>query len=114
MLYDSSYVVAQITNITDQELLALIPAPYSSFDDFAGETVHSSIQNTLATIRANLTDPSHLMTTYLYESPFGLSKTIDPNGRETSYVYDEFGRLVQVMDHDGNVLSETEYNYSNQ
>ena len=112
--YDSSYVVAQITNITDQELLALIPAPYSSFDDFAGETVHSSIQNTLATIRANLTDPSHLMTTYLYESPFGLSKTIDPNGRETSYVYDEFGRLVQVMDHDGNVLSETEYNYSNQ
>ena len=92
----------------------LLPPAYSSFEDFAGETVHVNIKNVLQTIKSNLSGIDQLMTIYLYESPFGLSKTIDPNGRETSYEYDDFGRLIQVMDHDGNVLSETEYNYSNQ
>jgi YD repeat-containing protein len=35
----------------------------------------------------------------------------DPKGDKITYEYDEFNRLKQVKDKNGNILSENQYNY---
>lgn len=54
------------------------------------------------------------MTTYTYDPLIGLSSISDPNNRSMHYEYDDFGRLIEVTDSDGNLLKELEYNYINQ
>ncbi|MEL7145866.1 MAG: RHS repeat domain-containing protein [Bacteroidota bacterium] len=121
--YGKQHVVAQISNISSTELeaalgqVSVVDGQFIStynFDGLANEMNHTYIEQVLDQLRTILGGNNHQqMTTYLYGSRFGLTSIIDPNGRKTSYVYDDFGRLMQVKDHDGNVLSETEYNYSN-
>ena len=38
----------------------------------------------------------------------------DPKGDKITYEYDEFNRLKQVKDKNGNILSENQYNYKPQ
>jgi YD repeat-containing protein len=45
---------------------------------------------------------------------FGVTSKVDFNGRITFYEYDTLGRLVQVKDHDGNILISYNYHYSGQ
>lgn|GEM_PF-5639518 len=69
----------------------------------------SGAQNDL--IRANL--PNSLVTTYTYKPLVGMTTQTDPNGRTTTYQYDDFGRLSRILDNDGNVLKTYEYHYKN-
>ncbi|WP_218824304.1 RHS repeat domain-containing protein [Pontibacter ummariensis] len=54
------------------------------------------------------------MTTYIYDPLVGMTSSTDANGRTTYYVYDSFGRLKAVKDHEGNVLNSYEYHYAGQ
>ena len=121
--YGEQHVIAQVSNISYQELetalgqVSVVEGNQTytyDFNTLAAETDRSRIAEVLSQLRTQLTDKHQQMTSYLYDGPFGMTTVIDPNGRKASYVYDGFGRLVQAKDHDGNVLSETEYNYSNQ
>jgi len=53
------------------------------------------------------------MTTYTYDSRFGLIGECDINGRRTHYEYDSLGRLKLVRDQDGNIIRTIDYNYKN-
>ena len=57
--------------------------------------------------------PEAQVTTYLYKLGVGVKEVVDPNGRSTHYIYDNFGRLKQVLDHDQNILSENHYDLIN-
>jgi len=58
--------------------------------------------------------PDAAMTTYTYDPLIGMTSQTDPNGSTTRYEYDDVGRLIRVKDSDGNLLQETEYNYTTQ
>lgn len=56
--------------------------------------------------------PSAMVTTYEYDALSNdLIRITDPKCDQANYTYDSFGRLSQVKDKEGNVLSENKYNY---
>lgn len=68
----------------------------------------------MATIEALRSNPSladSRITTYYYDSALNLTRLVMPNGTETSYVYDTFGRLSYVKDSNGKVLETYQYDY---
>ena len=54
------------------------------------------------------------MTTYTYDPLIGMTSKTDPNGLITYYDYDDFGRLVTIRNHDGDILKGYDYHYFNQ
>jgi YD repeat-containing protein len=54
------------------------------------------------------------MTTYTHDPLVGVTSITDPRGLTTRYEYDGFGRLKRVIDHEGKVLQEHDYNYAKQ
>ncbi|MBC7410095.1 MAG: RHS repeat protein [Arcicella sp.] len=57
--------------------------------------------------------PYTMITTYTFDLIIGLTSITDPRGDVQYYSYDVFGRLQNVKDKDGNILSENEYHYKN-
>jgi YD repeat-containing protein len=57
--------------------------------------------------------PNAQVTTYTYDPLIGVTSITDPKGYTIYYEYDEFNRLKQVKDADGNILSNNQYNYKN-
>jgi hypothetical protein len=53
------------------------------------------------------------MTTYAYDSRYGLIDICDVNNRKNSYIYDRLGRLKAIKDQDGNIIKTFDYNYKN-
>ena len=51
------------------------------------------------------------VTTYTYENLVGVKSITSPQGITTTYHYDDLNRLLEVRDHQGNILSKNEYNY---
>ena len=63
----------------------------------------------------NATQSTAQTTTFTYVVPLlGLFTTTDPHGVTTKYEYDNFGRLVRVIDKDGNILKQLSYRYATQ
>lgn len=52
-----------------------------------------------------------MITTYTYDPLIGVTSITDPKGETHYFNYDAFGRLENVKDKDGNILSENEYHY---
>lgn len=108
--YGGHHLIAEIQNATysdvsriltqtriDRLLINLIPA--------------KSDLDALNALRAQL--PNALITTLQYKPSAGISLTIDPTGKRTTYEYDSSNRLFQVKNHDGKVIQEYTYNYRN-
>ena len=67
------------------------------------------ICNSLDALRTSLSNT--MVTSYTYKPFIGISTMIDAKGNKTTYSYDEFNRLKEVKDKDGNILSENQYYY---
>ena len=52
------------------------------------------------------------MTTYTYETLWGISSQADPNNLVLYYHYDMFGRLQTIKDDKGNILKKYTYHYA--
>jgi hypothetical protein len=61
----------------------------------------------LGTIRGVMTNS--LVSTYTYKPLVGVSTITDVKGDKITYNYDTFGRLLNVVDKNGNILTENEY-----
>jgi hypothetical protein len=55
-----------------------------------------------------------LMTTYTYDPLVGITSMVDAKGLITYYEYDNFQRLMNIRDKDGNIIKHTDYHYQGQ
>lgn len=53
------------------------------------------------------------ITTYTYSPLIGMTSSIDPKGETVFYEYDQFQRLKNVKDQNGNILKSNTYHYQN-
>jgi YD repeat-containing protein len=51
------------------------------------------------------------MTTYTYSPLTGMSSSTDAKGEITYYEYDNFQRLMNIKDKDGNIIKHIDYHY---
>ncbi|MCM1413804.1 MAG: hypothetical protein NC111_01810 [Bacteroides sp.] len=58
-------------------------------------------------IRSEL--PEAMVTGYTYLPLLGITAISDPSGKRSTYEYDSFGRLIKIIDCDGNLIEEYEY-----
>jgi YD repeat-containing protein len=54
------------------------------------------------------------MTTYTYDPMVGVTSVTDPNELIVYYEYDDFQRLINIKDRDGNIVKHTDYHYKGQ
>lgn len=103
--YNKTQPIAKIENASYTDVESYVSNLQSKSDT---ETEPQLIE-ALNTLRTAL--PNAMVTTLTYKPLVGVSTVTDPKGNRTTYLYDEFNRLKQVVDHQGNVISENNYNY---
>lgn len=112
--YNGQYMVAKVVNSRLDEVNSAVSNLSSGFmEDLYLSTSSTEIKSRLLELRDALSSHSSTVqvSTYLQKPSYGISEKTDSNGVTTYYEYDEFGRLYQVKDKDGNVLSENKYKY---
>ena len=116
--YNEQYMVAAVANVEYSGLQAYknqIDILSSQDDDSCGNDQNcneSALRNYLNAMQAALTTAQ--VTFYTYDPLVGVTSVTSPNGIVTYYVYDDFYRLSEVRDQDGNLLSKNEYNITNE
>ena len=103
--YNKSQPIAKIENATYASVLSQV----ANLQTLSNTGTEASLLTALNSLRTSL--PNAMVTTYTYKPLIGISTMTDPKGDKMTYEYDEFNRLKQVKDQDGNVLSENQYNY---
>lgn len=102
--YNKAYPVAKIDNMAYQDIPSNL---ITAIENATPVTIGSALD----ALRADASMANAMVTTLTYKPGVGVSTVTDPRGYTTRYIYDSFGRLSQVQDHDDNILSENEYHY---
>jgi len=76
---------------------------------YTGTCSEKNLRDALNNLRALL--PNCMVTTFTHNPLIGVTSVTDVRGYTTYYEYDEYQRLKQVLDADGNALSKNEYHY---
>ena len=100
--YHGEYPIAKIVGISVDELNSFFEESinYWNFLD--------TNLSKLDVLRSN-PDFKGLITTYTFKPGIGVTSVTDPRGRKTTYEYDPENRLKYVKDHEGNLVSKTQY-----
>ena len=105
--YNNTQPIAKIENATYAEIESVLG---ENFD--LGFGTLSSAQEII--LRTSPLFSNAMVSTYTYDPLVGVTSTTDPRGYTVYYEYDDFNRLKQVKDKDGNILSKNDYNYKTQ
>jgi YD repeat-containing protein len=92
----------------------IVGVPYSTIQSVISESAIQSLDGN--DLRLNLSPLRNIsgaqVTIYTYKKGVGLSSETDTRGRTTYYDYDSIGRLLQVRDHEDNILKRFCYNFA--
>lgn len=106
--YNSQYPVAKIENCGYTQIPFTIR---NAIETATSTTMANALQSLRSSTNSNLQNA--MITTMLYEPLVGVTQITDPKGDVQFYKYDDFGRLEQVKDKDGNIVQENDYHYRN-
>lgn len=103
--YNKTQPIAKIENAR----YADVQQYEANLQTLSNGTDENALLLALNTLRSNF--PNAMVTTYTHKPLIGVSTVTSPVGEKVTYIYDEFNRLKQVIDHNGNILNENQYNY---
>ncbi|WP_170835765.1 RHS repeat domain-containing protein [Chryseobacterium wanjuense] len=100
----------------------IVGAFYSSISQFLQDIINKSNLDTDTTSEQTLIDAldelrkkpemsNYQITTYTHNPLVGVTSITPPSGIRETYIYDSSNRLKQVIDSNGKILKENEYNY---
>ncbi len=104
--YNYLYPVAKISGAIYTSVTSLLPGGIAAIQSLDGQ----ALRDALHVIRQGL--PNAVVTTYTYKHLVGVKTITDASNRTSTYNYDGFNRLTEVLDKDGNVVKKNEYSYS--
>jgi len=117
--YNKEYPIAKIENATYSQVSALVnisglqSAANADIDHtIGGAGFEGKLRTALNVIRTRM--PNAQVSTYTYDPLIGVTSMTDPRGYTVYYDYDDFNRLKQVKDAEGNILNQNDYNYAPQ
>lgn len=114
--YGNSKLVAELKNVSASVLYS------STYLTVRNNIANYSNQSGGAYSETNLTAalnslrnsfPTSFITTYTYNPLVGITSITDANGRTETYQYDSFNRLYRVLNHEGLITKEYNYNIKN-
>ena len=108
--YDNTEVVAELKNVQYSEIAA---GTISNIKLRSGSVLGIEAMLVTALNSLRTAHPEALITTYIYTPMVGMKSSTDANGRKETYEYDNFNRLHRVLNHEGNVIKEYNYNIKN-
>ena len=109
--YNNTKVVAELKNLRYDEISATTISNIKAQTGYMVLVGTPSLESSFTSLRTN--HPDAFVTTYTYIPMVGLKTMTDINGRKETYEYDSFNRLYRVLDYEGNVLKEYNYNIKN-
>lgn len=103
--YNNNYPVAEITGCDYAKALSYIrPA-------LLKDPVEQQLRDELNLIRSKLLAESVMVTTYTYAPMIGITSVTDPAGKTSYYQYDDLNRLKVILDQNGKILKQYDYQY---
>lgn len=105
--YNNEYLVAKVSGAGYRESINHLNI--AVLDQAANYSI-SELNTELNKLRLNLPDARAL--TYTYDPLVGVTSNADSRGLFSYYDYDNFGRLKNVKDHNGNILTNYNYHYT--
>lgn len=108
--YNDTKVVAELKN---QRYVQIASGTIATIKNNSASTSYNETGLTTALNGLRTTYPNAFITTYTYIPMVGLKTTTDANGRKETYQYDDFNRLYRVLNHEGNIVKEYNYNIKN-
>ncbi|WP_214228823.1 hypothetical protein [Pedobacter sp. B4-66] len=111
--YNNQHLIAEIKN-ADYNTVVTALGGASAVNTFASSIPASKtlVDNFLAPIRNSTTTFKDVqVTSYTYEPLVGMRSMTDPKGMTTTYEYDNFQRLMNIKDQDGNIVKSYNYHY---
>ncbi|WP_300688340.1 hypothetical protein [Chryseobacterium sp.] len=112
--YDKTLPIAKIEGAAYTQVSSLVQAIISASDaDAADPSKEPQLLAALDSFRNNTQLNNFLITTYTYDPLIGSTTVTPPNGIRAVYKYDSQNRLEKIVDMNGLVLKEYQYNYKN-
>jgi YD repeat-containing protein len=105
--YGKAMPVAQIQNATWSDVSGIVSQ--AILDDLTKSDAEMRLE--LDKLRSSSALSNALITTTTYDPLVGVTSRTSPNGVTLYYEYDSFGRLVFVIDDDGNFIKKYQYEY---
>lgn len=102
----NQFPIAKIENATFSEVASELGITVNELKKYNERNIGS-----INSLRDTLTRA--MITTYTYDSIFGIRSITGPKGKSSYYYYDDFGRLSYVRDNEGEILSYNKYHYKN-
>jgi len=112
--YNSTYPIAEIKNATYAEVVAVLGQ--SVIDELAGANpgTDAQVRQKLAPLRTDARLKKAQVSILTYRPLVGMTSATDAAGVTTYYEYDDFQRLKQVKDLNGNIVRQNIYHYKGQ
>lgn len=110
--YNGQYPVAEIKGATYASIETALGGATAVSNFRKSMPTDAQVNSFLSTLRTSITGAQ--VATYTYTTSVGITSSTDAKGLTMYYEYDDFQRLVNIKDKDGNILKHTDYHYQGQ
>ncbi|MDC6384606.1 hypothetical protein D2V93_06925 [Flagellimonas taeanensis] len=120
--YGGQYPLAKLENFESAQITGtiqgLINTAISASEQDSDRTRNyigneGALRQAMDNLRNALPNGS-MMTSYTYDPTVGITSVTNPRGHTTYFDYDDFGRLEEERDKDGNLLRDYDYHFKGQ